>query len=156
MDSLAQFLTAKGLDKTSNPDDIEKAKAEFKKLYFKEKQKEFRETHIRKEIYLTKKEFGYLIHHAEKHQQKLSRFIKNAAFAYLQNKYILPDDTQVRNLELEIRRAGNLWNQIAKRANTSGVVTKEDIRLIKVQLEVLSEKASKALRDPSKHGGNNE
>ena len=77
MESLAQFFARKGLHKDSSPEEVVKARKEYRDQYMKQKQKEFRETHIRKEIYLTKREFGYLKHAAEKHQMKLSRFIKN-------------------------------------------------------------------------------
>ncbi len=153
MESQSEFLARKGVFSDSAPEVIEEAKKQYRQQYLKEKQKEFRETHIRKELFLTKKEFGFLKHHAEKHQIKLSRFIKNAAIAYLKNEYLLPDDTQVRNLELETRRIGNLMNQIVRHIHASECITDDDVRMMKLQLQALEQKISSALRNPQKVGG---
>lgn len=153
MESLAQFLARKGLHQDSSPEEVVKAKNEYRDQYMRQKQKEFRETHIRKEIYLTKREFGYLKGAAEKHQMKLSRFIKKIAFAYLKQLFIVPDDTHVRNLELELRRIGNNINQVTKHVNQKSEVKEEHVQVLLVLLKKIDNKVSNALRNPSKVQG---
>ncbi|PCH91047.1 MAG: hypothetical protein COB85_09675 [Bacteroidetes bacterium] len=150
MQTLLKYLFETGVLEHGTKEEIEEAKKEYRRKYSKEKQKEFREKNVRKEIILTRKEFSVLCKAAKKHKIKLAPFIKQAALAQVAEKYLLPSDSVVQELELAIRRIGNNVNQLVRYAHQNNYLPKETIAEIQNQLNELEGKISKAFREPLK------
>lgn len=148
MQTLLEYLFETGVLEHGTKEEIEEAKKEYRRRYSKAKQKEFREENVRKEIILTKKEFSVLYKAAKKHKMKLAPFIKKAALSQVEEKYLLPSDSMVQELELAIRRIGNNVNQLVRYAHQNNYLPKETITEIQNQLNKLEEKISMAFREP--------
>jgi hypothetical protein len=118
--SLQDFLEEKGLllnldDPNSNLTDAQKehlrnriarAKAEHRKLYLKEKRKEYNEKQARVELRLNKVGRGNEYDKFKKRAKgkHLATFIKSCALAYLKNEYVVPNEEVLNDLIKEISR----------------------------------------------------
>lgn len=118
--SLQDFLEEKGLllnldDPNSNLTDVQKehlrnkiirAKAEHRKLYLKEKRKEYNQKQARVELRLNKVGRGNEYDKFKKRAngKHLATFIKSCALAYLKNEYVVSDEKVLNDLIKEIAR----------------------------------------------------
>lgn len=68
---------------------------------------------------LSQEEFKKIIQHADKTGFKPASFFKKSALAYLEQKFLVPQDTKIelQTLTFLIRNISNNLNQIAKHAN---------------------------------------
>ncbi len=124
----------------SNP--LEK-RSRYKKRY----QQLYRIKHKRLELTLTPEEDERLKKAAAKHQSKTGTFAKDAIFAYLDTTYIVPNEADVRTLELGLRRIGTNINQLVYKSHREGIHTD---RLDKIydQLKHLETLIEATLRHP--------
>ncbi len=116
--TLQKYLEEKGLllnledpllthnDKLFLKKKIADAKAEHRKLYLKEKRKEYNATQARVELRLNKTGRGNEYDRFRKmaKNKKLATFIKSCAIAYLKNDYVVPDEKIIDGLIKEISR----------------------------------------------------
>ena len=116
--------------------------------YKREYQLAFRKEHTRLEITLTKAQHGRLSAEAARHGMKRSAFVREALFAYLDRRYLVPDPDVVRNLELGVRRIGTNVNQLARHVNTERVAKVADVEGANKLLVELEELISSAFRKP--------
>ena len=148
METLIQYLYRTGLLENGTKEEIEEAKKTFRKAYSQNKQREYRRQNIRKEIILTKKEFSVLCKAAEQRKIKLSPFLKKAALCYVNEHFILPEDSRVNGLELNLRRIGNNINQLIRYAHQKKGISVKDIQALQQQINKLEDEISRALRQP--------
>ncbi len=71
---------------------------------------------IKKEIRLRPQELALLQQATKRHKSRLTVFIKQAALAYVQSVYILPDDTQIKHFERSLRQVSDAIHHIAQKA----------------------------------------
>lgn len=72
---------------------------------------------IKKEVRLRPQELSLLQEATKRHKSRLTVFIKQAALAYIQGVYILPDDTQIQHFERSLRQVSDAVHYIAQRAH---------------------------------------
>jgi hypothetical protein len=68
---------------------------------------------------LTEEEYKKISLHAKKTDLKITAYFKKSAFAYFDNQYILPKNSEkiLQNFIFQLRSIGNNLNQIAKKTN---------------------------------------
>lgn len=100
---------------------------------------------IRKELRLSPNEWKNLEMGANNHKQKPTIFIKQAALAYLENVFILPDEDQIKRFEARIRQISNVIYRIELR---EGTVSKEDFQQLQDLLNILEASLNQIFRQP--------
>lgn len=119
----------------------------YRKHYQRSYQKTYQTKKRRVQVVFEKSEYQELQKAAKAHNQKLTTFVRNSSLAYLNECYLLPDDTQVRALEIGLRRIGNNVNQLSRRSN-SGLFKMFDAKSAKSLIQQLEIQVQKALRTP--------
>jgi len=149
METQRHYLMRLGLAEA--PHDSEKviaAKKAYRAWYKREKNKEYRESRSYVKLMLLPAEKRKLKKAAGHHGKHLATFIKMIALAYLDKVYILPDEDQLRKLEIAYRRVGNNINQIAKKCNSQTSTRYLDVVRLQNQLSALEKETTKYLRKP--------
>lgn len=80
------------------------------------KQKLSKRKLIKKEIRLQSDELSAFQKAAKLHKKRITVFIKQAALAYIQGVYILPDDSQIKHFERSLRQVSDAIHYIAQKA----------------------------------------
>lgn len=90
----------------------------------------YRKTHHRVTITLSPDEYQRLQQEADASQRKLAPFIRETVLATIDNRCLLPKDTEhaLHEVTLQIRHIGNNLNQIAHQVNTHKRADKDDIQ----------------------------
>ncbi|WP_052600030.1 hypothetical protein [Aureispira sp. CCB-QB1] len=70
---------------------------------------------IKKEIRLQADELSAFQKAAKLHKKRITVFIKQAALAYIQGVYILPDDSQIKHFERSLRQVSDAIHHIAQK-----------------------------------------
>ena len=72
-------------------------------------------------------------------RRRLAPFLRDAALAYIEKRYLLPGgiEMQLETIQQEIRRIGTNINQIAARANSLQRITHGDLRKAGKLVELL-------------------
>lgn len=148
MESLLNYLFRIGVLENGTDKEIEKAKEDYRKFYVKEKQKVFRENHIRKEIILTPNEYAVLLREAQKRKIKLAPFIRKSCLCYINQHFLLPSDNRLQELCLEIRKIGNGCNQLVRYFHRKRGLSEKDLNELRKMLNQLEDRISHALRQP--------
>ena len=118
VESLQQFLYRNGIDKNTPKEKVERYKKAYRKGY-----KKFYDATVKKKrisITVSEKEYQKLEATAQKHQQKITSFVKTASMAYIDKKYVYPEKETMENLIVSLNRIGNNINQIAYHINSTG------------------------------------
>lgn len=89
---------------------------------------------------------------AKEKQMSVQEFIKELLkTTESSNGYVVPNDSQLKNLVLEIRKIGSNVNQITKYINTAKNVSVHDIQRLKERLTQLEYLIIRALTTPPKN-----
>ncbi|MEO0403253.1 MAG: MobC family plasmid mobilization relaxosome protein [Bacteroidota bacterium] len=80
--------------------------------------KKYLKTVKRKECVFSLNEYEFIQLAAKRHNRSESQMIKESVMAYLRKGFVVPDEKEVKELKLSLRRIGNNINQIARYANT--------------------------------------
>lgn len=133
--SFQEYLLVNNLtDKLSETDRIE-LQAQWRKAYQRAYHKNYGQKRIRKTITLSPVEDAQLQKAAEAYDLKMNDFLKETLFAYLNNVYVVPNQNQVQQLILQIRKIGTNINQIARHINSCQKVEEGQLGLIYVLLK---------------------
>ena len=110
--SFQEYLLANNLvDKLTIEERLALQK-KWRNAYQKEYHQKYGKKRIRKTITLTKQENTILVTAAKKHKKTLNDFLKESAFAYLNQYYIVPNEKQVQEAIVQMRKIGTLINQV--------------------------------------------
>jgi hypothetical protein len=95
-------------------------------------------------------EYAQLAKQAIKTGDTPTAFLKKAAFAYLNKKYLVPQNIEnsLEKLSGQIRKIGNNLNQIAARTNTLKKVSFGDLNQAKKELERLESAFERFIKEP--------
>lgn len=116
--SFQDYLLVNNLtDKLSETERIE-LQAQWRKAYQKAYHQNYGKKRIRKTISLDSSENTKLVNAAQKHQMKLNYFIKSALLGYLNQVYVVPNEEQVLQVIIQLRKIGTNINQIARHVNS--------------------------------------
>lgn len=149
METFYQYLQRMGLlEYDASPSVIAEAKREFRKAYQQDYQKNYRKKKVRKDLYFSPQEFNRLSSLARKHKKPVSKLCKELIFGYMDKQFILPDDQQVRNLELYLRGVTNNINQLVRYIHQRKDLHYEDIVSIQNQVNEIEGVISRNFRTP--------
>ena len=115
--------------------------------YMRDYQRKRRAGKKRVELLYGLDEYRRLEREARGHGRKVAPFIKACADAYLKKAYVVPDEDGVRELRLAVRRVGTNVNQIARKANRSGLDSHDIEQALELIYE-LEDRIGEALRNP--------
>lgn len=110
-----KYLEETGVLEHGTEAEIQAARKEYQKKYilqYKRKQRGEMKEYI---VLLKKDEQTLFKEAAQKHKTTIVRFLKTAALAYLEKKYIVPDQVQVAHLEQTLIQILNEIQALAKR-----------------------------------------
>jgi hypothetical protein len=95
----------------------------------------------------TKQEYNQIVKHAKQVGLAPTAFLKQTVFAYLNQGIVIPKDinAHLNKITLELRKAGNNLNQIARKANTVKKATIFDLVSAKRILRDMEKKVENAL-----------
>lgn len=95
------YLDASGVLEKGSDEEIKAVKKAYRKKYFLEFKQDQRKNKPEFTVHFDKNngELERITEAAKKHQQSIPGFIKNAAFAYLEQRYIVPNRLMVAHLE---------------------------------------------------------
>ena len=125
-------------------EDNENGRREYMREYMRKRRAEQK----RVEVVYSLDEYRRLERKAGAHGRKVAPFIKACAEAYLTKSYVVPDEERVQELRLALRRIGTNVNQIARKANRSGLES-HDIDHALTLIYELEDRVGEALRNPS-------
>jgi len=115
--------------------------------YLKHYQRELRQRMRRTEILFEPDEYERIKSAARHHNMKLAPFMRACINAYLKKTYVVPDEESVRELRRGIRAIGVNVNQVARRANRSGV-EHQDLEHVVCLIYDLEDRIGEAFRNP--------
>lgn len=146
--SFQEYLLVNNLtDKLSETERIE-LQSQWRKAYQKDYHQNYGQKRIRKTITLSLHEDIQLQKVAETYNLKMNDFIKETLFAYLNNVYVVPNQTQVQELILQIRKIGTNINQIARHINSHQKVEEGQLELIYSLLQQIESSIHRHLCEP--------
>ena len=123
-----------------------------RRQYMREYMKKRRAGKKRVELTYSLDEYRRLERHARFHGHKVAPFIKACAEAYLEKSYVVPDEEKVQELRLALQRIGTNINQIARKANRSGLGSQDIEQALNLVYE-LQDQVGEALRNPREVSG---
>jgi|GEM_PF-1174054 len=113
--SFLKWLESKKTNHSFTKKELESLRKEYRRLYHKAYYKKRKKNSYHLVVRMTKKEYMVLQGYAKEHNKSLNKFIKEIAFAYLENGYLPRDAKQLTRMENEIRSIGNNINQVVRR-----------------------------------------
>jgi hypothetical protein len=99
-------------------------------------------------------QYKQIIQHAAKSGKKPTTYFRDAAMAYMAQKYVVPEDvnTSLKATIFQIRKIATNLNQIAKRTNTLQKLTLFDALKAKHAMLDLEDTIKSFIRNPSQRG----
>lgn len=110
----------------------------------------YRKDHPSLNVTLTKSEYRRLRKEAKVSGRKCTAFFREAAFAYLNQEYLVPErlDEALYALTYQLTAMGNNLNQIAKHVNTQRRASPEDLSAARSLLEHAEDLIDSFVRNP--------
>jgi hypothetical protein len=143
------FFAHYNSEEDATPQQVEELKREWQKKRVQKYQREYKKKHYRKELLFKEGEWRMVAQAAEDHNMKANQFIKSCLLAYLNQCFILPEDEDVKALEIAMIRYGTLLNQIARQVNVRGGALASEVQQIRDDYGQLRALAHERLRVPS-------
>jgi len=144
MPSLIEYLDQNGVLEHGDDLAIKAAKKAYRKSYQRAYKRHQRSQRKEYQIQLSKEENKRICEQAKKHQLSSSKFIKNAALAYLQNEYLVPDNERIAQLEYLLSVAYSSIRQVAEKSPQLS----HDYEQLSKTIERLEREVTQALRHP--------
>ncbi len=149
MNNFAQFLHERGLERADlSAEELAELRREHRREYKRVWQRQADQGVVRKQLTFTKEQYRILQRAAKRHQQADTRFAVNAIEAYLKGMYIVPDEEQVQELKIGLKRIGVLINQIAFVVNTRGQLYQGDLFTLQERMAELESFLARVLTCP--------
>ena len=110
----------------------------------------YRKEHRYINCVLTLEEYDLLKNYAQASGQKPTVYLREAAFAYMGKRYLVPKDIeeQLKLLVVEIRKIGGNVNQVAKRANRMQKLMVWDAVRARERINQLEDRVKAFIRNP--------
>ncbi len=112
--SMKEYLFASGILETGTQAEIADAKKEYRRAYLRQKQQEHRAKNKIVRLSFPHEYTEYLEAKAIEYNMSLPLFLKSCIDGYLRQAFVLPNDRQVKQVELELNRIGNNINQLVR------------------------------------------
>jgi hypothetical protein len=145
-----EYLDSIGILENGTDEQIEKAKKDYRKIYFT-KHKRVQRT-LKREFTLRfskeKGEYTTIELKAKQHRMKITAFLKSAVLAYINKTYIAPDRLKIAELEQLLSQCLNEIQTIVKQKEKYSYEREEKYELIEKRIEKLEEEISTILKCP--------
>jgi len=135
-------------EKKGNDVELESLKKKHRQEYLKQKHQEYKTKWKKETLRFTADELEELGNLATKHGYKRAPFLKACIWAYINDFYVIVDDSKIRKIELGITQIHNSINESLRYVHLNENITFQDIEAIKQQVHNLEIKISDALRNP--------
>jgi len=134
--SLWAYLDSVGILEKGTDNEIKQAKKQYWKKYFLSYKQERRKTIPEYPIGLSKKngEYTRIKNEAKKHKLTITSFLKQSALAYIGKRFLVPDRTQVSNIE---QMLSQILNEVRQRKNIPYMEIEKRIEKIENQIDKL-------------------
>ncbi len=143
-----EYLLSKGYNPDDKSEKVLEAIKEYEKAYQQEYRKSRNKRSKRFELWFDLRLVRNLTELAKKLGISVTGTIKKIVRAYFEEIFVLPDENMLRALRLEIKRIGNLVNQIAVKINASNTVFHSDIKKIQNWIAEMEERIADIFRKP--------
>ena len=144
------YLESIGVLENGTDEEIKKAKRNYRKIYFtkhKRKQRALkREFTVR--FSKEKQEYSRVEFTAKHHKMKITEFLKSAVLAYINKTYIVPDRSQVWDLEQLLSQCLNEIQTIVKQKERFSYEREQKYELIEKRIEKLEKEINQVLKQP--------
>lgn len=149
--SLDQYLKRYGVTENTPIEKVNELKVSYRKWYQKEYGKLRRNKEKDIKVRMSLEEYQKLEKGASKHGfTKLSPFLKQMAFSYLEQRFIVPDDAKLQELSTQIQRIGNNINQLVHTAHSLRMYdAKQTYEGVYNEVKNLKIEVKKAVKQPS-------
>ena len=147
---LWQYLDSSGVLESGNDEQIKTAKKQYRKLYYSTHKKQCRQRRHEFTIGFTKRngEYQRIIAGANKHHLKPSVFIRKASLAYLEMKFLVPDERIIVHLEQLLSDCLNEIKSIVAIKEKYFWHRDEKIEAIEKQILKLEDQVNKIFKSP--------
>lgn len=142
------FFAHYNSEEDATPQQVEELKREWQKKRTKAYQREYKKKHYRKDLLFKEEEWTVVSKAAKEHNMKANQFIKSCLFAYLNQHFIVPEDEDIKAVEISMIRYGTLLNQIARQVNTRGGALASEVQQMKKDYKKLCAFVEEKLRVP--------
>lgn len=129
-------------------EDLEALKKTHRKEYLKQKHQEYKLKWKKETIRFTHEEFKELDEIASRYGYKRSPFLKACIFAYINDSYITPDNSQIKSFENSINEISQSINESVRYIHLNQAIKLEDVEAIKIQIHQLELAITNTLREP--------
>lgn len=133
------------------PGQLAKRRRDAHNTYMRSYMREvYRQAHPRLDVTLSQAQYRVLEQAARRSGRPVTAYFREAAFAYLEQRYLVPRDTEqaLHALVYQLRAAGNNLNQLAHHANTKRRATAEDVRQARELLTTMEAAITRFVRCP--------
>lgn len=113
----------------------------------------YRKTHIDLTVSIPKQQYDeVLLPHAVNAGRKVRAFVREAAFAYIGQSFLVPRDLEAALLAVtdQLAALGNNLNQIARHANLEQTASRQDVQDARRLLERAEQLVEEAVRFPER------
>lgn len=148
--SFQEYLLTNNLTDKLSKEERAALQIEWRKAYQKKYQELYGHKRIRKTISLNEGEDTQLKKAAQKHNMKLNDFMKQAIFGYLNQVYVVPNEEQVQQTIIQLRKVGTNINQIARHINSHQAIEREQIDLLCTLLQQMETSIESHLCTPDR------
>ncbi len=133
------------------PEEVRKRQKGRRNAYMRSYMKNvYRKTSRRIESTFPEDQYRRLLQAAKESGRRPSVFLREAAMAYLEKRYLVPEDvtTALHNLTLQLRSAGNNLNQMARYANTNKEASHALLRDARRCLQEMEDRIALFIKNP--------
>lgn len=154
---LWEHLEASGVLEKGSDDEIKAVKREYRKKYLLEYRRRQRASQPEINVLFSKSYGDYqtVLQSAEKHNQQIAAFIRNATLAYIRQTYIVPDKLQVAHLEQLLSDCLNEIKTIIKPKDRYFWERDQRLELIERKIEKLEVQIDELFRNPPRYDREN-
>ena len=128
--------------------DLEVLKQKHRKAYLQQKYQEYKLKWKKETLRFTHEEFAEITQIAERYGLKRAPFLKACIFAYINDTFIVPDDTQIRVFERGINQIAQSINETVRYIHLNQNIRLADLEAIKQQIFQLELAVSETFRNP--------
>jgi len=145
---LKDSLFASGLIEEGSPDKIKAFKKQYHKNYASAYMKQYEKKTKRKTLVLSLSEFSFLQEQADERGLKLSIFLKECIFAYLESSFVVPSGKTLSNIESLLREINQRVAESIQYVHMNERIELSDIEKIKKRIHQLEFFISNTLDNP--------
>ncbi len=145
-----QFLESSGVLEKGNESEIKAVRREYRKKYYLEYKRKAREEKPEYTILLSKKngEYDRIKLAAKRHKRTITRFIRESALAYIEQRFLVPDPIRIAEVEILLSDCLNEIKTIIRPREKYFWERDQRLEEIEKRIERLEKQIDETLRNP--------